>query len=48
MAQGIRVKKIFKVLFAPEDTEIFNGALPTGLDDTENLILNVENALSEV
>jgi hypothetical protein len=49
MVQDIRVKKIFEVLFAPEDTvEIYRGALLTGLDDTANLIFNVENALSGV
>lgn len=49
MAHDIRVQKIFEVLFAPENiVETFRGTLPTGLDDTENLIFNVENALSEV
>ena len=49
MAQDIRVQKIFKVLFAPENVrEIFRGTLPTCLNETENLIFNIKYALSEV
>jgi len=48
MAHDIRVQKIFEVLFTPEIlVKIFRGILPTCLDDTENLIFNVEHALSE-
>jgi len=49
MAQDIRVQKIFKALFAPENVrEIFKGTLHTCLNETEKLIFNVKFALLEV
>jgi hypothetical protein len=49
MAHDKKVNKVFEVFIAPEDTvEVLREALPTGLDDTVDLNLNLKHSFSEV
>jgi hypothetical protein len=47
MIQDIRIRKILEALLALV-REIFKGILPSGLNETENLIFKVEYSPSEV